>query len=529
VKQFVWQRHVGTEAIGRAIVDGVLLNIGLATALVLRYLWVVGVQAGPTSPHRELAFLVDAYLRTFPTVTAIGLIVFGISGFYARNRAYRGRHKALVTAQAVTVTYLIFVALGFVANRWTGFPRAAGILAWVISLALIVGARMASTIWRHVVVAEHDLRPIDPAARAVHNILVIGGDGYIGSALLPKLLERGYHVRVLSLLLYGREPIMAYANHPRLQIMEADFRQVDKVVEAMRGMDAVVHLGAIVGDPACALDEDLTIDINVTATKLIAEVAKGHGVNRFIFASTCSVYGASDDLLNEQSRLRPASLYASTKMACERILDAMSSDSFSVVSLRFGTIYGLSGRTRFDLVVNLLTARAVVEGEVTVSGGSQWRPFLHVEDAAAAVLRALEAPLHVVEGKVFNIGSDDQNFTIGEVGRLIASMVPGAKLVETVLPDADRRNYRVDFSQVRAHLGFRPSWTLEQGIRQVIDAVASGRVENYRDAKYSNVKFLNEQGLPSLGRPLSATWLEDLLSNPLEHDRPSEARSAAVN
>src|SRR5437762_1546510 len=153
-------------------------------------------------------------------------------------------------------------------------------------------------------------------------VLVIGGAGYIGSALLPKLLARGHRVRVLDRLFYGFDPIRDVINHPNLEIVQADFRRVDKLVECMQDVDAVIHLGAIVGDPACALDRDLTIEVNLMATRTIAEVAKGYGIRRFIFASTCSVYGASkeDELLTEDSPLNPVSLYAITKLASEKVL-----------------------------------------------------------------------------------------------------------------------------------------------------------------------------------------------------------------
>ena len=258
------------------------------------------------------------------------------------------------------------------------------------------GARVWSRLWAFVVRSE--AKPaVLPGDRKIESVLVIGGAGYIGSALLRRLLDRGYRVRLLDLFVYGEEPIQDLMEHPRLEVLHADFRHIDRVAEAMRDMDAVIHLGAIVGDPACALDEDLTIDVNLMATRMIAEIAKGYGVNRFIFASTCSVYGASDELLDEYSTLNPLSLYARSKIASERVLMGMADDRFNPVILRFGTIYGFSGRTRFDLVVNLLTAKAIVEGQITVMGGDQWRPFVHVEDAALAVFKVLEAPLDSVE------------------------------------------------------------------------------------------------------------------------------------
>jgi len=167
-----------------------------------------------------------------------------------------------------------------------------------------------------------------PTARTV---LVIGGGGYIGSALLPKLLARGHRVRLLDRMFYGYEPIRDILNHPNLEIRQGDFRRIDKLVECMSNVDAVIHLGAIVGDPACALDQDLTIEVNLIATRTIAEVAKGYGIRRFVFASTCSVYGASaeNELLTETSTLNPVSLYAITKLASEKVLMNMASDKFS--------------------------------------------------------------------------------------------------------------------------------------------------------------------------------------------------------
>lgn len=325
-------------------------------------------------------------------------------------------------------------------------------------------------------------------------VLVIGGAGYIGSALLPKLLARGHRVRLLDRFFYGFEPIRDILNHRNLEIFHADFRRVDKLVQCMEGVDAVIHLGAIVGDPACALDHDLTIEVNLIATRTIAEVAKGYGIRRFIFASTCSVYGAStdDDLLTEESSLNPVSLYAITKLASEKVLMDLASEIFSPTCLRFSTIYGLSGRTRFDLVVNLLTAKAVMDGEITVQGGEQWRPFLHVDDAALALLHTLESPLQQVHQQVFNVGSDEQNYTIQQVGEIIKEMVPSAKLLASAL-QGDRRNYRADFKKIRERLGFIPHWTVPEGIKQVIDAIRSGEVKDYRASKYSNVKFLTEE------------------------------------
>jgi len=312
--------------------------------------------------------------------------------------------------------------------------------------------------------------------------------------LLAKLLDRGYRVRLVDSFMFGDEPVKHLLGHRNLEVVKADFRQIDKIVEAMYGMDAVIHIGAIVGDPACALDEDFTIEVNLMATRMIAECAKGFGIQKFIFASTCSVYGASDEVLNEKSALNPVSLYARSKIACEKILLQMADDRFKPTILRFGTVYGLSGRTRFDLVVNLLTAKAIVDGKITVFGEDQWRPFVHVDDASLAIAMTLDASLDVVGGEIFNVGGDAGNMTLGEVGKMIQRLVPTAELI-TSGSDGDRRNYKVDFSKIRNRLSYKPEWTVESGIRQVIEAFESGKVRDYTASQYSNVKFLSEEAL----------------------------------
>ncbi len=362
-------------------------------------------------------------------------------------------------------------------------------------------------------------------------VLVIGGAGYIGSALLPKLLARGHRVRLFDRMFYGIEPIRGVVDHPNLEIMQADFRRIDKLVEGMRGVDAVIHLGAIVGDPACALDCDLTIEINLIGTRTIAEVAKGYGIRRFIFASTCSVYGASvgEELLTEESPLNPVSLYAATKLASERVLMELTAEAFSPTCLRFSTIYGISGRTRFDLVVNLLTAKAVIDGEITIQGGDQWRPFLHVDDAAHALLQTLESPLSQVHREVFNVGSEDQNHTIQRIAEMIHELVPSAKLIN-LKASGDQRNYRADFKKIREQLGFDPHWTIRQGIQQVIDSIQSGDVKDYHAAKYSNVKFLVEEESTTNLLSHESRWAYDLVTRTLMFPRirPTIAATSAA-
>ena len=495
----------------RVTADVLLVNASALTALALRFLYLVAFEPPlpPEFSYNELFWaLLSNYFHIAWLLTAICVVVFAISGFYTRGRAYQGRYKALVVTQAVSLAYLLFGFIAYFLGGALDMPRGALVLAWAVSTALLVVSRVWAVLWSNVVRAEIGLEK--PVPQDAGRVLVIGGAGYIGSALIPKLLAKGYRVRLLDLLIYGTEPIEEIVHHPRLEIMQADFRQVDKVVEAMRNVDAVVHLGAIVGDPACALDEELTIEVNLMATRMIAEVAKGSNVSRFIFASTCSVYGANPAMLDERSSLNPVSIYARSKIASERVLSSMAGSSFGPTSLRFGTIYGLSGRTRFDLVVNLLTAKAMTERLITIFGGNQWRPFVHVDDAAEAVLRTIEAPMSLVRNQIFNVGSDEQNYTIQQVGEIIARLVPNSELVSEG-SDTDTRNYKVSFAKLSKTLGFAPRWSIEQGVQQVIAAIESGAVLDYRDSKYSNVKFLGDEGASLLMRR-QTDWARELIN-----------------
>lgn len=477
-----------------------------ASLLVSLLLW---PYSHTTDPAVELPLRPWDFAPAFVALGVLGLLTFYLSGFYTRGRAYRSRYKVLIVSQAVSLAYLELSGLCLFLPHVVSAPRAAILLSWAISLGLLVGARLWAAVWARVVLSERSRQAVQATPPSKH-VLLIGGAGYIGSALLPKLLDKGYRVRLMDLFIYGEDSIAKVREHPSLEIVRADFRQVDKVVWAMRDVDAVIHLGAIVGDPACELDEACTIEVNLTATRLIAEVAKGHGVGRFIFASTCSVYGASDELLDERSALNPLSLYARSKMASEQVLLRMATEYFHPVILRFGTIFGMSGRTRFDLVANLLTAKAVVEGKITVYGSDQWRPFLHVDDAARSLLAVLEAPLDQVRCEVFNVGCNSQNYTLGQLGAAINDLVPTAELVSSPSDPKDRRNYRVDFCKIGERLGFETRWSLEDGIRQVIHVLRSGQVKDYRDAQYSNVKFLSEEfGLESL--KTRNGWESDIL------------------
>lgn len=485
------ERIFSKEAFFRAGCDLVIINICLFVSFF------ISRSLNVFETNRLYSVTVGDFFNNIPftagmfvATSAVCLSVFALSGFYTRSRFYQSRYKALVIFQAVTLSFLILGFASFLFQSYLAVPPRLLLVGGCLTLIAVLASRLWAVAWRRVVPAS-DMQVKAKSTSDGKRVLVIGGAGYIGSALLPKLLNDGYQVRLLDLFVYGEEPIAEVVTHKNLKIIRADFRQIDEVIKAVNGVDSVIHLGAIVGDPACALDEDLTVEVNLMATKMIADVCKAYNVEKFVFASTCSVYGASDDLLDERSNLNPVSLYARTKIACERILRGMADDKFSPVFLRFSTIFGLSGRTRFDLVVNLLTAKAVFDKEITLFGGDQWRPFLHVDDAALSVVLALKAPREIVHNQVFNVGSSDQNYTLAQAAELIHRLAPDSTVTDYG-QDGDRRNYRVEFSKIRNILGFKSKWSLEAGIQQVLDAIARGDISNYTDMQFNNAKFLSE-------------------------------------
>src|SRR5580698_363159 len=245
-------------------------------------------------------------------------------------------------------------------------------------------------------------------------ILVTGGAGYIGSTLVPLLLAEGHQVRVLDALLHGGDSLLGVWSHPQLEFNRGELTDKATVQSAVSGIDAVVHLAAIVGDPACARNPELAQRVNLESSLGLIEASRKAGVNRFIFASTCSNYGKmkdADAYVDEESELSPVSLYAETKVAVEKALLSMgATDGWCPTPLRFATIFGVSTRMRFDLTVNEFTMEMITKKQLKVYGEQFWRPYVHVRDAARAMQLVLKSPTEKVAGRVFNVGSTDQNF-----------------------------------------------------------------------------------------------------------------------
>jgi nucleoside-diphosphate-sugar epimerase len=335
-------------------------------------------------------------------------------------------------------------------------------------------------------VLRGDVRISSPKhhSAVIDRILIVGGAGYLGSALVPQLLARNLKVRVLDSLLFGDQSLSAVANHPNFELVRGDVRDIQAVVEAAKDCDAAVHLAAIVGDPACDVNKQLSMEINRAATRMLIDICRGSGVRRFLFASTCSVYGASDHLVDEFTPPAPISTYAESKVDSEKLLLEAASTDFHPTILRLGTLFGLSPRPRFDLVVNLLTARAATTGTITIYNGSQWRPFLHVEDAARAFVAALIAPANTVSGEIFNVGDYTLNLRLTDLSQKIAETVPAVDI--QYVDNGDRRNYRASFDKIHTRLGFRCQHSLDFGIQEMYEAIRSEQIPDFTADNFNN-------------------------------------------
>lgn len=309
-------------------------------------------------------------------------------------------------------------------------------------------------------------------------ILVTGGAGYVGSTLVPMLLAAGHEVRVLDILMHGGDSLLGVWSEPRFRLMHEDIRDGAAVNEAVTGVDAVVHLAAIVGDPACAREPDLARKINLEASLGLIAAAEQAGVSRFLFASTCSNYGRMaipDGFVDETSPLSPVSLYAETKVAVEQALLSRLGRHMSVTPLRFATVFGVSPRMRFDLTVNEFTLALLRDRHLVVFGEQFWRPYVHVRDVARAVGLVLASPAGAVNGQVFNVGSTSQNFQKQQLVELIRPYAPDA-VVEYVRKEEDPRDYRVSFGKISRALGFQIGLPVAEGVAELARLISAGIV-----------------------------------------------------
>jgi len=321
-------------------------------------------------------------------------------------------------------------------------------------------------------------------------VLITGGAGYIGSVLVKLLLEKDYFVRVLDNLSFGGESIIELLNNNHFEFVKGDIRNKQDLTKSMQDIDYVVHLASIVGDPACAINPELTKDINLNGAKLTYEIANKRGITKFIFASTCSNYGKMKDenaFVDEKSELVPVSLYAETKVKFEKYL--LSQDKTNIAKptcLRFATVYGLSPRIRFDLTVNEFTKDLAMGKELVIFGEQFWRPYCHVVDLSRAVITVLEADDKKVSFNVFNVGDTNENYQKQMIVNEIKKQLPKAK-IKYIKKNEDPRDYRVSFEKIKKELNFKITKTVPDGIKQVIQVVNEGFINNPDDSKYKNI------------------------------------------
>ena len=329
------------------------------------------------------------------------------------------------------------------------------------------------------------------------NILVTGGAGYIGIHLVQMLLDDDYNVTILDNFTFGKSSINHIINHPKLTVIEGDVANIKDLVKAVKNNRYVIALAAIVGDPASSIDAEETLNLNYESSKILTEICNFYEVEKLVFASSCSVYGASTSgYLTEDSPLNPVSLYARTRIYSENyILD--NSKITSPTILRLSTVFGFSPRMRYDLVVNTLLIRALKDKKFSVFGGDQWRPFVHCYDVARAFKLAIESDRKATHKQIFNVGSDDMNFTIDQIGDKVSAKFPHAEY-NTVDEDVDKRNYKVSFDKITTKLGFEKKYDIEMGLDEMIEKInEDDSLLDYEDKIYSNFSQLKDSFLES--------------------------------
>lgn len=328
---------------------------------------------------------------------------------------------------------------------------------------------------------------------SIQTVFVTGGAGYVGSVLVPLLLDAGYRVRVLDLFIYGEHVFddVPKANRDRLEILKGDLRDQALLRKGLAGCDAVIHLACISNDPSFELDPAMGRSINFDAFMPLVDIAKDSGVRRFIYASSSSVYGVKEDPnVTEELPLEPLTDYSKFKAMCEDELRKRQSPDFTTLILRPATVCGYSPRLRLDLSVNILTNHAINRGKITVFGGQQLRPNFHVRDCAELYVKCLELPDAMIAGKTFNAGY--QNLKIAEIAELVREVVGSQVAIETT-PTNDNRSYHISSDKIRRELGYEPRLTIEDAIRDLSTAFGAGKIHDpLSNPFYYNIKRMRE-------------------------------------
>jgi nucleoside-diphosphate-sugar epimerase len=315
-------------------------------------------------------------------------------------------------------------------------------------------------------------------------VLVTGGAGYIGSILMRLLLEKGYNVTCLDRFFFGTDPVKEIAD--RIKMVKDDIRWFDP--EILKGIDVVIDLASLSNDPSGELDPQKTLEINYKGRARVAKLSKKYGVKKYVLASTCSVYGFQEGILTEESALSPLTTYAKANMLAEKEILPLADKSFTATVLRQATVYGYSPRMRFDLAINGMVLGFYKNGKIPIMrDGKQWRPFVHVKDTSTAFIKVLEAEQDNVNGQIFNVGSDEQNFQIFYLAKLVAESINIPFSYEWY-GSPDTRSYRVSFKKIKENVNFKTQYTPREGAKEVFDALKEGRL-NADDPRTITVKW----------------------------------------
>jgi nucleoside-diphosphate-sugar epimerase len=326
--------------------------------------------------------------------------------------------------------------------------------------------------------------------KPIRTVYVTGGAGYVGAVLVPKLLAEGYQVRCLDLFIYGEDVFPTVKDHPGLQLIKGDMRDLDLLRKTLPGCDAVIHLACISNDPSFELDPSLGKSINFDCFRPLVEISRDSGVHRFIYASSSSVYGVKEEPnVTEDLPLEPLTDYSKFKAMCEEVLKEYQSPTFTTVTLRPATVCGYSPRLRLDLSVNILTNHAYTNGKIRVFGGDQYRPNIHIEDVTDLYILMLKLPDEKIAGKTWNAGYENQ--TINEIAGIVRENAGREGVVIDKEPTNDHRSYRISSEKIKRDVGFVSKHSIADAVKDLVTAFKAGKIPNsMTDPKYFNIKTM---------------------------------------